>query len=85
MRQDVDQYVHNCHNCQCGKRNQQTIHDWQKPLEVPYEPWQDLSNHFVVGLPEYENFNGILVVVDRPAKMMHLISCHNDTGGQNLG
>jgi hypothetical protein len=67
MRKDVDRYVQNCHVCQHSKpgpKNQKT-HRWLKPLEVPQQPWKDLTMDFVVGLPDREGYNAIWVVVDR--------------------
>ena len=85
MRKDVDRYVCNCHTCQRSKATHQKIHRWLKPLEIPQQPWKDLSMDFVVGLPESEGYNAIWVVVDRLSKMKHLVPCRDDTDGKKLG
>lgn len=47
-----------------------------KPLPVPRRPWEDLSVHFVCGLPEFEGFDSILVVVDRLTAITHVVPCN---------
>lgn len=37
-------------------------------------PWNDVTMNFVVGLPDCEGKNAILVVVHRLIKMRHLIA-----------
>jgi transposase InsO family protein len=45
-------------------------------LPVPEKPWEDISLIFVVGLPECEGFDAMLVVVDRLSTTRHFIPCH---------
>src|SRR5262249_11366455 len=44
-----------------------------QPLPVPAGPWQDISYDFITGLPESEEKNAILNVVDRCTKQAHFI------------
>ena len=45
-----------------------------QPLELPEEKWADVSMDFIMGLPVSEHGNdGILTVVDRATKMVHLV------------
>ena len=78
MTTDVDRNVRNCHVCQRSKAIHQKIHGWLKLLEVPQQPWKDLSMDFVVGPPESEGYNAVWVVVDRLSKMKHLVPCRDD-------
>ena len=45
-----------------------------QPLQLPEEKWRDVSLDFIMGLPTSERGNdGILTVVDRATKMVHLV------------
>ena len=59
MRKDVDRYVRNCHTCQRSKATHRKIHGLLRLLEIPEQPWKDLSMDFVVGLPESEVFKAV--------------------------
>ena len=52
---------------------------------VPEKPWDDISTYFVVGLPECEGFDAILVVVDWLSKMRHFIPCHTTIDALGVG
>jgi hypothetical protein len=53
-----------------------------KSLPQPSRPWEEISIDFITGLPPSKNLNGgedydlILVVVDRFSKMARYIPCH---------
>jgi len=76
MRTVVDWFVRNCHDCQRSQSSRHLTFGVLWPLPVPDEPWEDISMDCVVGLPECEGFDAILVVVDRLSKMRHFIPCH---------
>ena len=42
--------------------------------ETLVEPWKNISANFIVGLPEVQGYNTLLVVVDCTKKMMHVVS-----------
>ena len=45
-----------------------------QPLQLLEEKWSDISLDFIMGLPASErNNDGILTVVDRAIKMVHLM------------
>lgn len=84
MRQYVDQYVRNCHTCSRSKATHHAPHGVLRPLPVPERPWQDISMDFVTGLPTSNEYDAILVVVDRLSKMRHLIPCHTTANAEDV-
>jgi hypothetical protein len=42
-----------------------------QPLPIPQGAWQDLSLDFIEGLPKFEGFSCIMVVVDMYFKYVH--------------
>jgi len=76
MRKQVDQYVQNCHSCQHSRTSKHAKFGELPPLLVPEKPWDNISNDFVVGLPDCEGFDVIWVVVDKLSKLRHFIPCH---------
>lgn len=65
LRDDVNQFVANCVECQVTKYETKKIVGLLCLLPVPYRPWEDLSLDFIVGLSSYHGYTVILVVVDR--------------------
>jgi len=76
MRKLVDQFVRNYHNCQPSRSTRHSTFGVLQPLPVAEKPWEDILMAFVVGLPKWERFDAIWVVVDRLSKMRHFIPCH---------
>jgi len=76
MRNQVDQYEWNCHSCQWSRTSRHVTFGVFRPLPVPERLWEDISMDVVVGLPEYEGFDAVCVVVDMLLKMRHFIPCH---------
>ena len=80
MRFDIESYVKACDACQRYKDFPQKTSGKLQPLEVPKEPWRHISMDHIVGLPEAQGYNAILVVVDRFSKMIELIpTCDTNT------
>jgi hypothetical protein len=73
LRRDVDSYVARCTTCNKAKSHLNP-HGLYLPLPVPSAPWEDISMHFVLGLPNTKRGDSVFVIVDRFSKMMHFIS-----------
>ena len=71
---DVRDYVLGCEVCQAEKSVHRLPAGLLQPLQLPEEKWSDISLDFIMGLPVSERGNdGILTVVDRATKMVHLV------------
>jgi len=84
MRRDVDQYVRDCHSCQRSRCSQHSMVGGHQPFPVPEKPSDDISIDVVEGLPEWEWFNAIWVVVDSHSNMRHFVPCHTTIAASGL-
>ena len=71
---EVRDYVLGCEVCQSEKSVHRLPAGLLQPLQLPEQKWNDISLDFIMGLPVSEKKNdGILTVVDRATKMVHLV------------
>ena len=71
---DVRDFVLGCEICQSEKSVHRLPAGLLQPLQLPEQKWSDISLDFIMGLPVSEKKNdGILTVVDRATKMVHLV------------
>ena len=73
MSRMVRRYIHTCDECQRIKPLQQAPQGLLQPLDILEVRWQQISMDFIGPLPKSEQFDCILVVVDRLTKMSHFI------------
>ena len=75
MKHDVHKFCSQCFKCKEAKSRSQP-NGLYTPLNVPNEPWTNISMDFVLGLPHTKKGkDSIFVVVDRFSKMAHFIAC----------
>ena len=80
--QFVRKYIRACEVCQLVKPSPSSRAPLQ-PLPIPTECWQSVSMDFVFGfLEDAHKKNGILVVVDRFSKMVHLAAVRESITAQ---
>ncbi|GAU30089.1 hypothetical protein TSUD_392450 [Trifolium subterraneum] len=71
LKQDVVNYVNSCHTCQQTKDPTHAPYGLLQPLPIPKHIWEDISMDFIVGLPSFQHYTVIFVVVDRFSKAAH--------------
>jgi hypothetical protein len=65
MCKDITNYVRTCDPCQKIKHNRGAGKGFLQPLDIPIRPFNTISLDFVTGLPESQEKNAILVIVDK--------------------
>ncbi|MBW0508459.1 hypothetical protein O181_048174 [Austropuccinia psidii MF-1] len=76
MNQFIKEYVSSCEQCSRDKNIHHKKFGLLKPLQIPSGPWNSLSMDFITQLPLSNNFDSILVVVDRFSKMAIFITTY---------
>ncbi|WAQ84777.1 hypothetical protein PtA15_5A350 [Puccinia triticina] len=80
----VNRYVDGCGSCQRVKGSTQKPFGTLEPLPIPAGPWTDISYDMITDLPESNNSDSILTVVDRLTKMAHFIPCNKTMTAEHL-
>ena len=75
LRDMIKRYVKNCDICQRSKVVRHAPYGMLQPNEVPDQPWKSIAMDFITDLPVSEEYDTILVVIDRLTKMSHFIAC----------
>ncbi|QRV84414.1 Retrotransposable element Tf2 protein [Ceratobasidium sp. AG-Ba] len=73
LKKTVTSYVSNCESCIRNKHSNQLPPGLLNPIELPSRPWDHINYDLITGLPESEEFDAILTVVDRMSRMVHFI------------
>lgn len=68
---DIHQFIQTCSDCSHTKCTPQKPAGLLNPLSVPHRPWEDLALDLITGLPNYQGYTIVLVVVDRFSKGGH--------------
>jgi len=66
-------HVDGCDVYQRGKAFPEMLAGKLMPNPIPNTPWTDISVDFIMGLPEAQDYDAILVVCDRFTKQVHII------------
>jgi hypothetical protein len=74
-RRDIKSYVESCEICSRAKSIRKKPAGLLNPLPNPQRPWYSISMDLITDLPRVDNYDSILVVVDRFTKMAHFIPC----------
>jgi len=76
--------VEGCDSCQRNKNHTEQPADKLMPNSIPEKPWMHISADFITKLPLAQEYNVILVVVDRLTKMVHFIPTTEKTSVEGL-
>ncbi|MBW0556109.1 hypothetical protein O181_095824 [Austropuccinia psidii MF-1] len=76
MNQFIKDYVSSCQQCSRNKNIHHKKFGLLKPLQIPSGPWNSLLMDFITQLPLSNNFDSILVVLDRFSKMAIFIPAY---------
>jgi hypothetical protein len=84
LRKTIAQYIRNCDTCARIKPVRHAPFGYLKPLEIPQRRWSSVSIDLIVGLPDSNGFDAVLVVVDRLSKMAHFLPCRSDIDSEGI-
>ncbi len=75
-KQSVERYIRNCHICRRFKAIRDRYFELLNSLSISDRSWTNIILNFVIELSKTkDDFNAILMIVDRLTKMHHYISC----------
>jgi len=84
VSREVKQYVEGYNMCQRNKNQTQGPVSKLMPNSILEKPWSHISANFITKLPLVQEYNSILVVVDRLTKMVHFIPTTEKTTVERL-
>ena len=73
LHTSVKEHIKNCDIYQRCKHGNTKSAGLLQPLPIPLQVWIDISMDFVEGLPVFQGFTVIMVVVDRLSKYAHFV------------
>jgi ribosomal protein S17E len=76
VKQSVERYVRNCHICRRFKASRNKYSELLNSLSISNRSWTNIIMNFVIELSKIkDDFNAILMMIDRLTKMHHYLSC----------
>jgi hypothetical protein len=76
VKQLVERYVRNCHICRRFKASKDKYSRLLNSLSISDRSWTNIIMNFVIELSKIQNeFNAILMIIDRLIKMHHYVLC----------
>ena len=84
ITKEVKRYVERCDACQRNKNRTEQLAGKLMPNSIPDKSWTHISADFITKLPLAQEYDSILVVVDRLTKMTHFIPTMEKTLAEGL-
>ena len=84
VTKEVKRYVEGCDACQQNKNRTEQPAGKLMPNSILERPWTHISADFITKLPLAQEYDSILVVVDRLTKMVHFIPTIEKTSAEGL-
>jgi hypothetical protein len=76
VKQSIEKYVRNCHICRRFKASRDKYSKLLNFLSISNRSWTNIIMNFVIELSKIKNdFNAILMIINRLTKMHHYVSC----------
>jgi len=72
LEEDVKKYIQECFKCQQNKVQHQKKTGELHLLDIPQEPWQEISIDIIGTLPKSNGMNTIVVIINQFTKMIRL-------------
>ena len=73
MAQDIETFCMSCGVCATSKDTDSKPRDLLHSLPIPDRPWQSIGMDFLGPLPKSNNFDYLLVIIDRLTSQVHLV------------
>ena len=85
-KKDTKEYCESCDRCQKANKATGKRYGLLQEIEEPKERWSVINMDFVTGLPPGgpNNYNAILVVVDRFSKRARFLPCHKENNALDV-
>ena len=91
MREHVETYIRQCLSCQKNKHAAHARYGEIQYQDPPESPWDEVTMDFIVKLPKSkdptteEEYDSILVIVDKLTKYSHIIPFREKYSAEQLG
>ena len=73
MVQDIEAFCMSCGACTASKDTNSKSRGLLHNLPIPDRPWQSIGMDFLGPLPKSNNFEYLLVIIDRLTSQVHLV------------
>ena len=84
MKKQIQQFVQSCLVCQQAKPERVAYPGLLSPLHVPAKAWETVTMDFISGLPSSDQYDCIMVVIDKFTKYGHFIPLHHPFSAETV-